>query len=228
MVEYAEAECATCHAIRPKNEMRQVRVKRLASVSRGSGQSSRTGRSNSYSPFNSSRLRSTSSISSASRTSTRRNYKIHDLWVCKGCRAPKSDKDGLGFWGWAAGAVVVILAVGSQRGDETERTEAVPEVEAAALGPVAEPSPPAPFEAEREQSLEETSLQGSQTDIVFESSPVVQPIEEAITPADEESTEAKTDAPPEYDCSAVTEEGRANLEYLRAIGCEAVYNGKGQ
>jgi len=88
----AEEECATCFEIRPKTEMREVRVKRVVGKSIGSSSSSST-RSGSWNSFGSGRHRSGSSSGRGSRSgsSTRTDMAIYRVWVCKGCKAPHSD-----------------------------------------------------------------------------------------------------------------------------------------
>lgn len=93
MTEYAEGECATCGAIRPKNEMKVVSVRRVTGKSYGSG-SSRTTRNSNSSSFGgdrSARFRSGSSSSNRNSSNTRTHMSRDRVWICKGCRAPKSD-----------------------------------------------------------------------------------------------------------------------------------------
>lgn len=82
----AEAECATCYVIRPKTEMRPVRIRRKSGTSFAfwrSSMSDRTG--NSY----------------------RTSYSHDQVWVCKGCKAPRSDWTPLHY---AAAAIALWLA----------------------------------------------------------------------------------------------------------------------
>lgn len=97
----AEEECATCFEIRPKTEMREVRVKRVVGKSIGSSSSSST-RSGSWNSFGSGRHRSGSSRGHGSRSgsSTRTDMAIYRVWVCKGCKAPPSD--------WEPGTVKLL------------------------------------------------------------------------------------------------------------------------
>lgn len=93
MTEYAEGECATCGAIRPKNEMKVVSVRRVTGKSYGSG-SSRTTRNSNSSSFgggSSARFRSGTSSSSRNSSTTRTHMSKDRVWICRGCRAPKSD-----------------------------------------------------------------------------------------------------------------------------------------
>ncbi len=212
MVKYAEAECATCSAIRPKSDMRQVRVKRLASISHGSSSSSGT----SYS-------KSKNRNSSKSSRSTRRNYKIQDVWVCKGCRAPKSDKEGLGFWGWAAGAAVLLVALGSQSGENETPSATGDTAQDVDFLSSKETGTTANSETEIMDSSTNSLDQTDDSQIVFESSPIIQPIQSETPEPIESAQESSKSVSPDYDCSAVTEAGRANLDYLKDIGCESVY-----
>lgn len=82
----AEAECATCYVIRPKTEMRPIRVRRKSGSSFGlwrSSASDHTG--NSY----------------------RASYSHDQAWVCRGCKAPRSDWTPLHY---AAAAFVLCIA----------------------------------------------------------------------------------------------------------------------
>lgn len=214
MVKYAEAECATCSVKRPKSEMRQVRVKRLVSVSHGSSSSSGT----TYS-------RSKNRNSSKSSRSTRRNYKIQDVWVCKGCRAPKSDKEGLGFWGWAAGAAVLLVALGSQSGEDATPSVTGDTAQDVDFLSNTEASATANSETDIMESRTSPLDQTNDSQIVFESSPIVQPIQGETREPNESAQESSKSVSPDYDCSAVTEAGRTNLDYLKDIGCESVYEG---
>lgn len=81
----AEAECATCHVIRPKTEMRPVRVRRKSGSSFGFWRSSRSDR-----------------LGESYRTS----YSHNEMWVCRGCKAPRSDWTPLHF---AAAALALWL-----------------------------------------------------------------------------------------------------------------------
>ncbi len=105
MVEYAQAECATCHAIRPKNEMREVAVERV--TSRRTGQSSNqrhgTRHSSSFGSNQSFRIGNSNSNSSGSRSSSGKTTRIERVFVCDECKAPKSD-------GWF-GALLVKLGI---------------------------------------------------------------------------------------------------------------------
>lgn len=73
----AEAECATCHLIRPKSEMRPVRVRRKSASSFGFWQSA------------SSANRGSSDHRGGQSYHT--SYAHHEMWVCKGCKKPRSD-----------------------------------------------------------------------------------------------------------------------------------------
>jgi hypothetical protein len=100
----AEAECATCHHIRAKTEMREVAVSRVVGRAFSSGQSSRTGFRNSSSQNYRGQPRTSSSNSqgkgSSSRGTTR--TRVDRLWVCVGCKAPKSD-------GWLLNRLIVSV-----------------------------------------------------------------------------------------------------------------------
>jgi hypothetical protein len=73
----AEAECATCHLIRPKTEMREVRVRRKSGSSFGF--------------WNSNLSSNTDYKSHRSGQSYRTSYAHREVWVCKGCKRPRSD-----------------------------------------------------------------------------------------------------------------------------------------
>jgi hypothetical protein len=102
----AEAECATCHHIMPKTEMREVRVSRVIGRSSSSGQSSRTGNRHSSSFNSSGQFRSGSSNSTGSGRSTRgtTRTRVDRVWVCKGCKAPRSD-------GWFSSLLIKLALV---------------------------------------------------------------------------------------------------------------------
>lgn len=87
MTRVAETECATCHIIRPKTDMRQVQVRRksTSSVRTHWGLTKNSGRS----------------------VGTRDSFRHDRVFVCKGCKAPKSD-GGYGFFFPAAIAVTVL------------------------------------------------------------------------------------------------------------------------
>lgn len=92
MPRVAEAECATCHYIRPKTEMRQVRVRlRSTSSYRSSWGLTRSSRSRSV--------------------GTRDTYRHERVFVCQGCRAPRSDK-GFGFFFTAAITLTILGGIG--------------------------------------------------------------------------------------------------------------------
>jgi len=110
MAKYAEAECATCYAIRPKSEMREVKVERIVGKSHGGSNSTRSGRRN-YSSFGSSgsvRFGSGNSSSTRNTSSSRTRTRVDRVWVCRGCRAPRSD-------GWF-GKLVSRLAIAAVLG----------------------------------------------------------------------------------------------------------------
>lgn len=106
MPKVAEAECATCHHILPKSEMREVAVSRVVGRSSSSGQSSNSGNRHSSSFNSRGQWRSGNSNSSGtgtvSRSSTR--TRVERVWVCRTCKAPKSD-------GWFLGLVVKLALV---------------------------------------------------------------------------------------------------------------------
>ncbi len=108
MVEYATEECATCHAIRPMNEMREVKVKRVTGKSYGSGgsRSSTSSHSSGFGGGRPPRMRSGNSTTSRSHSNTRVHMSINRVWVCDGCKAPKSDLSP----GTVTGGLVVVGA----------------------------------------------------------------------------------------------------------------------
>jgi len=93
MARIAEGTCATCHTIRPKNEMREVAVSRRVGTRYGFSHSRR-----------------------GNRESASAQYARKFVWVCKGCRAPKSD--GLIPWktliALAAAAIAYVWFTGQQ------------------------------------------------------------------------------------------------------------------
>lgn len=110
MARIAEAECATCHSIMPKSEMREVAVSRVVGRSSTSGDSSRSGnrRSSTFDSRGQMRSGTSNSYGSGSHSKGTVKTKVNRIWVCKGCRAPKSD-------GWFLSlltkvAIVVVLS----------------------------------------------------------------------------------------------------------------------
>ena len=109
----AEAECATCHVIRSKTEMRPVRVRRKSGSSFGFSGSRYTGNSGYQ----------------GNRTgqSYRTSYSHQEMWVCKGCKKPRSD------WTPAHYAALVIAVLigfalfsgGNSTHDAVQRSSAV-------------------------------------------------------------------------------------------------------
>ncbi len=79
MPKVAEAECATCHYVMPKTEMRQVKVSRIAGYASSTSNSESRGPNNPY-PTRYGRSRSNSA-----------KTRIDRVWVCNGCKAPRSD-----------------------------------------------------------------------------------------------------------------------------------------
>lgn len=108
MPKIAEAECATCHHILPKTEMREVRVSRVIGGSFSSSSSSRTGYRHS-SGFNSrGQWRNGNSNSSGRGTTTRgtTRTRVEYMWVCNGCKAPRSD-------GWLSSLLLKLAVAGA-------------------------------------------------------------------------------------------------------------------
>jgi hypothetical protein len=110
MAKYAEAECATCHSIRPKNEMRQVKVERVIGRSYGGTSSVSSGSRQYYSTKNSGKSSYGSGNSFGSRNSSgsRTRTNVERLWVCIGCRAPRSD----GWIGRLVSRITAIIVLG--------------------------------------------------------------------------------------------------------------------
>lgn len=104
MPRVAEAECATCHHVVPKTGMREVVVSRVVGRSSAFGQLSKAGDRRSSTFDSQEQWRNSSSNSSgmgaSSRSSTR--TRVERVWVCKGCKAPKSD-------GWFSSLLVKLL-----------------------------------------------------------------------------------------------------------------------
>lgn len=122
-MEFATAECATCHVIRPMNEMREVKVKRITgkSYSSGTTRGNRNSRSSSYSGSGNFRNSSGNSNSTKNRSSTRTHMTVYREWVCVGCKAPKSDmsptlRDGIII------TVLGVLALAWCSANPSERT----------------------------------------------------------------------------------------------------------
>lgn len=90
MNQIAEAECATCYRIRPKTEMRPARVRRKSGSSFGFWQSARTG--------------DTDSRGQRKGGSYHTSYAHQEVWVCKGCKKPRSD--------WTPAHYAAILVLG--------------------------------------------------------------------------------------------------------------------
>jgi hypothetical protein len=118
MTIYAEAECATCFAIQPKNEMRQVVVRRVTgeSFGQGSATGSSSNNSMSYGGSRPARMRSGQGQSTRRHSNKRVHMATERLWVCQGCQAPKSDwspamKQGL-LYALGGGGVLVYMLMG--------------------------------------------------------------------------------------------------------------------
>lgn len=110
MAKYAEAECATCYEIRPKSEMREVKVERVVGKSHGGSNSSRSGRRNHNSFGSSGSVRFGSGTSSSTRntSSSRTRTRVDRVWVCRGCRAPRSD----GWFGKLVSQIAIATVLG--------------------------------------------------------------------------------------------------------------------
>ena len=130
---YATAECATCHAIMPKSEMREVAVKRLSSTSRWSSSGSSAGQSrrSSFSSDGDARFGNSSSGRSGRRTTTHHNMRIERLWVCDGCPAPASDLDP-GTRMTIIVGIILLLAWGYSWLTDSGSTQPAPAAAAAA------------------------------------------------------------------------------------------------
>lgn len=85
MARIAEATCETCHHVRPRTEMRQVAVNRKVGTRFGISHSRRN-----------------------TRESASVQFRRERVWVCKGCRAPRSD----GLIPWKTLAALVMAFVG--------------------------------------------------------------------------------------------------------------------
>ena len=112
----AEAECETCHLIRPKNEMRPVRVRRKSGSSFGFSGSRYTGNSGYQ----------------GNRTgqSYRTSYSHQEVWVCEGCKKPRSDWTPAHYaaLGVAALIVFVLFSGGNSTKDSVQERSAVENV----------------------------------------------------------------------------------------------------
>lgn len=233
MVEYATAECATCHAIRPMNEMREVRVKRLSSVSHGSGRSTRTGngRSSSFGGGGSARFGNSSSNSQRSHSNSRSHYRVNDVWVCNGCKAPRSDRE----WG-GIGTILVLAFVafllwniwgGASRTapdpvrDPTAEVADQPLEEGrddSAVASVSEPQPEQAVGPDAEEAIELSA----QPDEVPDGTDLTTVLgSTAVGPrnADQGDEESKRIAEQAEFCSQITDEGRKNAAYMESVGC---------
>lgn len=191
MTEYAEGECATCGAIRPKNEMKVVSVQRVTGKSYGSGSSHTTGNSNSssYGGDRSTRFRSGSSNSNRTRSSTRTHMAKDRVWVCKGCRAPKSDMSPTQrSFMWGAIAVAAFFGFQFVGGDGSGQSQSQPEV-----GPSVDDQDGLPFDGHSDGGPSDEDS-GSLT----EASPPPRPddVEADAAPAQPDTADrAKTSAP---------------------------------
>ena len=234
MVEYATAECATCHAIRPMNEMREVRVKRLSSVSQGSGRSSRSGngRSSSFGGGSSARFGSTSSNSQRSHSNSRSHYRVNDVWVCVGCKAPRSDTE----WGGIGTIIVLAFVAFLLWNIWGGRSRTVSDTPGAPTASLAGSPSEAPLDASRlvpsatdNQQLRATGLASDEdigkldkSDEVSDGSDLKKTVASRQidqTNEDREEEDAKAIAEQKDFCSHVTDEGRRNVAYMVSVGC---------
>lgn len=112
MPRVAEAECATCHHIRPKTEMRMVTVRRKSTSSYRTsiGLSKNRGHS----------------------VGTRDTYRHDRVFVCADCRAPRSD----GGFGFFFPAVIAASVVGYLAYPAAVGTRAVDAVASSSLSPL--------------------------------------------------------------------------------------------
>jgi hypothetical protein len=114
----AQAECATCHIIRPKTEMRPVRVRRKSGSSFGFWGSRYSGDSGYH----------------GNRTgqSYRTSYSHQEAWVCKGCKKPRSDWTPVHYTALGI-AALILLALFSGRSSTDEAAQKQFPVENAAV-----------------------------------------------------------------------------------------------
>ncbi|WP_156170093.1 hypothetical protein [Aurantiacibacter luteus] len=250
MTRYAEAECATCHAIRPKNEMRQetVRVESGQTHYASSGNRSSSGQSMSFGGGRPARLRMGTGTSRRSHGGTRTHYRNETVWVCHGCKAPKSaDTPGMAKLktGLVVGALFAALAFFSSQKETPARefSAGVPSDDSMAevqpVWPSATPTSAAVAVAD-EASLPEMRL-GTTTDVRSSETDLPLAAQEAgfgteaddtwamdyhrdadlkpSRPATTVTAASAEDALPP-NCRAISEDGLANEAYLREMGCE--------
>ena len=250
MTTYAEAECATCFAMRPKNEMQQVVIRRVTGESYGHGSASGSSSSNSMSYGGSRPAR----MQSGQGRSTRRhsNKRVHmateRLWVCEGCKPPKSDwspamKQGLLLALGVGGALVYMLVGGFSQSSKTP-------VVGAQTEPVQAMGASVPSGQDATEVSANPDTLANPVDADFGTAPLLdegtaapapeasslalRPVEDQMESTSEmiaaasgrAETEAKRveqagsrTAEQQRFCESVTAEGRANAAYMASIGC---------
>ena len=108
MPRVAEAECATCHQILPKTEMREVRLSRVIgrTVSERQSAASSYRHSSSFNARGQMRTGSSNSYGKGSGSRGTTRTRVERVWVYYGCKAPKSD-------GWLFSLFVKLIIVGA-------------------------------------------------------------------------------------------------------------------
>lgn len=127
MMRYAEAECATCAVIRPKNEMREVKIRRTVGKSYGSSGSLSSGNGNwsSLSSKGTYRSGNRNSSRTSSRSSSKTYQRIDRVWVCADCKPPRSDS-APGTWPIiAVGLVAGLFSLGQCGRVDSRQNEAL-------------------------------------------------------------------------------------------------------
>lgn len=248
MTTYAEAECATCFAMRPKNEMRQVVVRRVTGESFGHGSASGSSSSNSrsYGGSRPARMRSGQGQSNRRHSNKRVHMATERLWVCEGCQPPKSDwspamKQGLLSALGAGGVLIYMLMGGFSQSAKTPvaAAQAEPVQARGASVPPGEEVIDAPANADvlpdplgADPGAAPLPDEGSGTPATDASSHLLaegqtESLPETIASGaarDEGETrrikQAEAEAAEQRRfCDSVTPEGRANAAYMASIGC---------
>jgi hypothetical protein len=248
MTTYAEAECATCFAIRPKNELRQVVVRRVTgeSFGHGSTRGSSSSSSMAYGGSRPARMRSGQGQSTRSHSNKRVHMATERLWVCHGCKPPKSDwspatKRGLLCALGAGGVLVYVLTGGFSPSIKTPvagvEAEPVQAVAASVLAdeevvevpansgvlpdPLAAASGVAPLPGGGIAAPATDTPSPPRVEEPTESNS--EPIGSAAAREEAEAQRAKQAeaqaAEQRRYCDSVTAEGRANAAYMASIGC---------
>lgn len=248
MTTYAEAECATCFAIRSKNEMRQVVVRRVTgeSFGRGSASGSSSSDSMSYGGSRPTRRRAGQSQSTRRHSNSRVHMMTERLWVCQGCQPPKSDwspamRRGL-LWGVGAGGVLAYMLIGGFSQSDKTSIAAMQAEPVQAMG-ASVPSVEEVIEAPANPDVMSDPAGADSGAGPLPDHRIAAPTSDSSSPplaeeqtdgtrqtipsaAASEEAEARPTKQAEAQaaeqrrfCDSVTPEGRANAAYMASIGC---------